>query len=47
MKKNEEAIRLLDEWLADESGYDGETWPHIKHELEIGDEVVVVIPCTK
>ena len=24
------AIRLLDEWMADESGYDEETWPELK-----------------
>ncbi len=32
--KNEAAIRLLEEWLADESGYDEETWPILKKALE-------------
>jgi hypothetical protein len=27
-------IRLLDEWLADESGYDEETWPAVKEGIE-------------
>ena len=26
--------RLLDEWLADESGYDEEAWPEIKEALD-------------
>lgn len=30
----ERAIKLLDEWMADQSGYDEETWPIIKAELE-------------
>ena len=25
---------LLDEWLQDESGYDGETWPELKESLD-------------
>ncbi|HAO19015.1 MAG TPA: hypothetical protein DCQ37_00025 [Desulfobacteraceae bacterium] len=29
----EKRIRLLDEWMADESGYDEETWPEIKTAL--------------
>jgi hypothetical protein len=28
------AIRLLDEWMADESGYDEETWPKLQAALE-------------
>lgn len=28
------AIRLLEEWLADESGYDEETWPTLKKALD-------------
>ncbi len=28
------AIKLLDEWMADESGYDEETWPDLKVGLE-------------
>ncbi len=27
-------IQLLDEWMADESGYDEETWPLIKERLQ-------------
>ncbi|MCA1716967.1 MAG: hypothetical protein LC781_09010 [Actinobacteria bacterium] len=30
----EEAIRLLEDWLADESGYDEETWPELKEALD-------------
>ncbi len=32
--KNEAAIKLLTEWLADESGYDEETWPKVKQAIE-------------
>jgi len=32
--KNAAAIRLLDEWLADESGYDERAWPIAKSALE-------------
>lgn len=28
------AIALLDKWLQDESGYDEETWPKLKSELD-------------
>jgi hypothetical protein len=28
------AIDLLDQWLADESGYDEETWPELKEALD-------------
>ncbi|MDM8522524.1 hypothetical protein QUF80_04060 [Desulfococcaceae bacterium HSG8] len=27
-------IQLLDEWMADESGYDEETWPELKASLD-------------
>ena len=30
----ENVVRLLDEWMADESGYDEETWPELKAALE-------------
>jgi excisionase family DNA binding protein len=30
----ERAIRLLDEWMADDSGYDEETWPELKAALD-------------
>ena len=32
--KNEAAIRLLAEWMADESGYDEKTWPKVKRAIE-------------
>jgi hypothetical protein len=34
IEKSKEAIESLDEWLADESGYDEETWPELKAALE-------------
>ena len=34
MTKNNEAIKLLDTWLADESGYDERVWPIIKKMIE-------------
>ncbi len=34
MARNRAAIRLLDEWLADESGYDEATWPQLKAALQ-------------
>lgn len=33
-ERAERAIRLLDEWMADESGHDEEYWPRIKAVLE-------------
>lgn len=33
-KKNCAAIALLDEWLADESGYDERVWPVVKKAIE-------------
>jgi hypothetical protein len=33
-KKAEAFHRLLDEWMADESGYDEETWPLLKKMME-------------
>ena len=33
-EKGMEAVQLLDQWLADESGYDAETWPELKAALE-------------
>ena len=32
--KAEQAIRLIDDWLADASGYDEQTWPTLKESLE-------------
>lgn len=31
---NRSAIALLDRWLQDDSGYDEETWPTLKAELD-------------
>jgi hypothetical protein len=31
---NLEAIRLIDEWIADESGYAEETWPELEKALD-------------
>ena len=33
-RRNEAMIQLLDEWMADESGYDEETWPLLKEALD-------------
>ena len=33
-EKNEAAIHLLHEWLADDSGYDEKTWPIIEKVIE-------------
>ena len=33
-QKNEAARRLLQEWLADDSGYDEEVWPKVKLIIE-------------
>lgn len=33
-QKNFACIQLLNEWLADESGYDEEAWPKLKQLLE-------------
>jgi len=33
-RRSDLAIRLLDEWMADESGYDEETWPELKVALD-------------
>ena len=32
--QNEAARRLLQEWLADESGYDEDVWPKVKRLIE-------------
>ena len=32
--RTDEVIRMLDEWMADESGYDEETWPLLKEALD-------------
>ncbi len=34
MRDNGAAIKLLDTWLADESGYDERVWPIIKEMIE-------------
>ena len=33
-QKNEAALRLLAEWLADETGYDEQVWPIVKRAIE-------------
>lgn len=33
-KRMEKAIHLLEEWMADESGHDEETWPKLKEALD-------------
>jgi hypothetical protein len=33
-KKNEAAIKLLQEWANDESGYDEKIWPVVKKAIE-------------
>lgn len=33
-QRNAAARQLLQDWLADESGYDEETWPVLKQALE-------------
>jgi hypothetical protein len=33
-RPNAAAIRLLDEWMAEDSGYDEETWPELKEALD-------------
>jgi hypothetical protein len=33
-RKNEAALRLLEEWVADESGSDEATWPVVKRVIE-------------
>ena len=33
-QRNADARQLLRDWLADESGYDEETWPRLKQGLE-------------
>jgi hypothetical protein len=32
--KNEAAIRLLQKWISDESGYDEAVWPRVKEAIE-------------
>lgn len=32
--KNEAAIRLLQKWMSDESGYDEAVWPRVKQAIE-------------
>jgi hypothetical protein len=33
-ERGEALIRLLESWLADESGYDEKTWPRVKAAIE-------------
>jgi len=32
--RNQAAIRLLREWMADDSGYDAKVWPALKDAIE-------------
>jgi len=34
IEKNQAVIRLLEEWLADDSGYDEQVWPIVKKDIE-------------
>jgi len=34
MPGEEKLLRLLDEWMRDESGYDEKIWAALKHSLE-------------
>ena len=34
IRRNQAVIRLLDEWMADESGYDEDNWPPIERALD-------------
>ncbi len=34
-KRNLAAIRLLREWMEDDSGYDEEVWPSLKEAIEL------------
>ncbi len=33
-RRNHAALRLLRDWLSDESGYDEEAWPELKRAME-------------
>lgn len=33
-RPEQKAVELLDQWLSDDSGYDEESWPALKSELE-------------
>ena len=33
--RNEPALRLLRDWVADNSGYDERAWPTVRHALEV------------
>ncbi|RJP33873.1 MAG: hypothetical protein C4527_03660 [Candidatus Omnitrophota bacterium] len=33
--RNAKAIKLLDEWLSDQSGYDENVWPKLKKLIEV------------
>ncbi len=32
--RNEKAIALIDDWIADDSGYDERVWPQLKESIE-------------
>jgi excisionase family DNA binding protein len=39
-KRNQAALRLLEEWMADESGYDERVWPIVEKLLEENSVVI-------
>jgi excisionase family DNA binding protein len=39
-KRNQAMLRLLDEWMADESGYDERAWPIVEKLLEENPVVI-------
>jgi hypothetical protein len=40
LERRNRAIALLDEWMADESGYDESTWPDLKKALNCNREAI-------
>jgi hypothetical protein len=40
LERRNRAISLLDEWMADESGYDESTWPDLKKALNCNREAI-------
>ncbi len=40
LERRNRAIALLDEWMADESGYDEATWPELRKALNCNREAI-------
>lgn len=40
LERQNRAIALLDEWMADESGYDEATWPELRKALNCNREAI-------